>query len=108
MIHRRPNVGEGADGARRSAEVDRSEADTHLIGSPAWQYCRDSAERWEAQAAALDAAADEPPCRHSWVAGMMHVHDEDLGAVYAARSARGEVIECERCEATYSPRTTTG
>jgi hypothetical protein len=48
---------------------------------------------------------DEPTtCRHSWVAGMMYVHDEDLDAVYAARSARGETIECERCEAVYTPR----
>jgi hypothetical protein len=34
---------------------------------------------------------------------MMHVHAEDLDAVHEARSARGEHIECERCEAVYSP-----
>lgn len=37
-------------------------------------------------------------CRHSWVAGMMYVHDEDLDAV-----ARMRTVECERCEVVYSP-----
>ncbi len=35
-------------------------------------------------------------CRHSWVAGMMHVHDEDLETVAAMRQ-----VECEKCEAVY-------
>jgi hypothetical protein len=42
-------------------------------------------------------------CRHSWVAGMMHVSDEDLDEVYAARHPRGETIDCERCEQVYTP-----
>jgi hypothetical protein len=32
-------------------------------------------------------------CLHSWVAGMMRVHDEDLLSVVSARS-----VECEKCE----------
>lgn len=39
---------------------------------------------------------DDEECRHSWVAGMMHVHDEDLDAVAAVRQ-----VECEYCEAIY-------
>jgi hypothetical protein len=48
--HRIPYVGDGVDGARRSAEIDRAEADTHPTDSPAWQRCMDSAARWEEQA----------------------------------------------------------
>lgn len=39
---------------------------------------------------------DDAPCRHSWVAGMMHVADEDLDTVAAMRD-----VTCERCEAVY-------
>lgn len=37
-------------------------------------------------------------CRHSWVAGMMYVADEDLETVAAMRS-----VTCEYCDAEYSP-----
>lgn len=49
--HRSPYVGHGADGCRRSADIDRSEADTYPTGSPDWQRCIDSADRWDTQAA---------------------------------------------------------
>jgi hypothetical protein len=39
-------------------------------------------------------------CTHSWVAGMMYVHAEDLAGVAAVRTA-----ECERCELTVGPDT---
>lgn len=52
---RAPYVGHGADGCRRSAEIDLAEADTHPTGSERWQQCRDSAEQWLQQAAAIDA-----------------------------------------------------
>lgn len=42
--------------------------------------------------------ADGRICRHSWVAGMMCVADEDLDAVSQVRP-----VECERCEVVYSP-----
>lgn len=57
--HRFPYVGEGADGARRSAQIDREEADGYDAGEQR-DACLASAERWEAQAAELDAAATEP------------------------------------------------
>lgn len=58
--HRRPYVGEGADGARRSAEIDRNEADTYDRDDERRDAALASAERWEAQAAELEAAATEP------------------------------------------------
>lgn len=43
---------------------------------------------------------DRFPHVHSWVAGMMYVHAEDLE--FVADSRRGpEGIECEGCEITY-------
>ena len=39
-------------------------------------------------------------CLHSWVAGMMHVHTEDLIAVAKLRT-----VECEKCELTVGPAT---
>jgi hypothetical protein len=50
---RSPYVGEGADGARRSANIDRSEADLYDPG-PDRDRCLASAERWEDQARMLD------------------------------------------------------
>lgn len=39
-------------------------------------------------------------CSHTWVAGMMYVHPEDLGTVMAARRTNGDSpVECEQCEA---------
>lgn len=39
---------------------------------------------------------------HSAIAGMMHVHDDDLDTVADMRRANGDQpIECERCDATY-------
>lgn len=63
-MSRRPYVGEGADGCRRSAEIDRAEADTLATGphQPGWDggerraSLLASAERWEEQARAIEAA----------------------------------------------------
>jgi hypothetical protein len=45
------------------------------------------------------------PCTHSWVAGMMCVHEEDLATVAAMRAASGSSLpECERCELVYDPQ----
>lgn len=56
--HRRPYVGEGADGARRSAQIDREEAEgMHPDWSDRIAACLASAEAWELQAAELDVAA---------------------------------------------------
>lgn len=62
--HRRPYVGTGADGARRSAAIDREEAHTLPTGphQPGYSELTEarrsrllaSADRWEAQAAELD------------------------------------------------------
>ena len=56
LTHRRPYVGEGADGARRSAQIDREEADT-LKGLELREAVLASASRWDRQALALDAVA---------------------------------------------------
>lgn len=54
------------------------------------------------------AAGDEPTqdgfladrrCRHTWVAGMCYVHDEDVESVAAVRH-----VECEKCETSYADR----
>lgn len=58
-ITRRPYVGEGADGCRRSAQIDREEADILDVADSRRAYLHGSAEAWEAQAqrmAAADAA----------------------------------------------------
>jgi hypothetical protein len=62
--HRTPYVGEGADGARRSGQIDLSEADTLPTSQndPFWtetaQTRKDelllSAERWQMQADELE------------------------------------------------------
>lgn len=39
-------------------------------------------------------------CDHVGVAGMMYVHAEDLDYVAATR-----LVECEKCDATYSSDT---
>lgn len=49
---------------------------------------------------------DETPkaCRHSWVAGMMYVSDEDVASVAEERAAKGiRPVECETCEKVYAP-----
>lgn len=58
--HREPYVGTGADGARRSAEIDRSEADGYDRGDPRINERLMSAERWELQAADLEDAVATP------------------------------------------------
>lgn len=55
MKHRNPYVGEGADGARRSAEIDRTEADGLDVADPRYSELQASAEAWETQARAIDA-----------------------------------------------------
>lgn len=47
---RRPYVGSGADGARRSAEIDREERDLLDRDDPRRESLTDSVERWERQA----------------------------------------------------------
>ena len=47
---RNPYVGSGADGARRSANIDRDELDTLDRDDPRWDAIVESIERWERQA----------------------------------------------------------
>ena len=51
---RSPYVGDGADGARRSATIDRDELDTLDRDDPRYDTIAESAERWDAQAKALE------------------------------------------------------
>jgi hypothetical protein len=50
MTVRTPYVGEGAGGARRSAQIDREEADTLDPDDPRRDQLLASAEEWERQA----------------------------------------------------------
>lgn len=52
--HRRPYVGEGASGARRSAMLDEDEALTYPQNSDERLRLLDSARRWRRQAAELE------------------------------------------------------
>lgn len=36
---------------------------------------------------------------HSWIVGMMYVHNDDLESVATRRR-----VECERCEYVYQPK----
>lgn len=56
--HRDPYVGTGADGARRSADIDRAEADTYPTGGDRWQDCMSSALRWERQAREIEESGE--------------------------------------------------
>lgn len=47
---RNPYVGSGADGARRSADIDRDELDILDLDDPRREYLEESVERWERQA----------------------------------------------------------
>lgn len=47
---RNPYVGSGADGARRSANIDRDELDTLDLDDPRREAIEESASRWERQA----------------------------------------------------------
>jgi hypothetical protein len=84
--HRSPYVGEGADGARRSADIDRNEADTYPTGSDDWQRCQASAERWETQATEIEMLAAGPqPYRVTFdrIGRNHHVPDLDVSAIVA-------------------------
>ena len=54
MSDRTPYVGEGADGCRRSAIIDREEIDTLDPFDPRVQGLAESAQRWDEQAARLE------------------------------------------------------
>lgn len=54
---RDPYVGDGVEGARRSAQIDRQEADTFDAGSPRWLLAMNSAANWDEQAARLEQQA---------------------------------------------------
>lgn len=56
--HRQPYVGAGADGARRSAQIDRDELDTLDRDDPRRPLIEESATRWDRQAEELEAAGD--------------------------------------------------
>ena len=51
---RRPYVGEGADGCRRSAQIDREEAEQLMPGTERHDELLASAEGWEWQARAIE------------------------------------------------------
>lgn len=71
--HRDPYVGAGADGARRSAQIDREEADCLDRGTPRYDMLLSSAAAWDRQADELDAADPaEPGVMEAWMADGSH------------------------------------
>lgn len=54
--HRKPYIGEGADGARRSAAVDAEQADMLAWNDPAREGLHASAQRWLEQARRVEEA----------------------------------------------------
>ncbi len=58
VTERSPYVGSGPDGARRSAQIDREEADG-LDPGEARDRCLASAERWDRQALHLERVVGE-------------------------------------------------
>lgn len=85
---RNPYVGEGADGARRSAAIDRSEADG-LDPGPYRDAVLASAARWEDHAAELEAA-------EVLVGEVVDDHDEDgTLADLEAQEAEDLVMDAE-------------
>jgi hypothetical protein len=52
-LHRHPYVGEGVDGARRSAEIDRTEADGLDQLDPRRELLLSSSRAWQLQAVDL-------------------------------------------------------
>lgn len=92
--HRDPYVGAGADGARRSAQIDREEVDTLPTGphQPGWSEATEerrtallaSAERWEAQAGQLDPPPGTPAPE---VAAEVEAAVARMGGLEAVRAA---------------------
>lgn len=63
-FERPPYVGAGANGARRSAEIDRTEAESLARGDERRDECLLSAERWIMQAERLEQAERDAVRRH--------------------------------------------
>ena len=66
---RRPYVGAGADGALRSAQIDREEADVLEPDDPRREALLESARRWEGEADWIESEAqvrDGYPGGHSY------------------------------------------
>ena len=87
---RRPYVGEGADGARRSAEIDRTEAEGLAWSDPRRVELLESAARWERQADLLDLAEDQKRCGWRFAPGSARCtkaagHDPEEGHVPTGR-----------------------
>lgn len=57
VVFRVPYVGDGPDGCRRSAQIDREEADTLALDDPRRTARVASAQAWDAQARELELAA---------------------------------------------------
>jgi len=75
--HRRPYVGAGSEGARRSAQIDREEADTLHPSDERYDRLLASARQWEAQASEI--AASEHTVRN-------HVSRDQAHAIYVTCS----------------------
>lgn len=96
---REPYVGVGVDGARRSAEIDRSEADTLDRDSPRWATLLESSARWERQAEEMELAELERVMSRQNVLDQWEVLQLALGANSAAQAA---MVEAKRAEARTS------
>lgn len=88
-LTRRPYVGKGADGARRSAVIDREEMDCIAPDDPRRQSLAESAAAWDAQAAAAEMAwrvlGDPNGQGNGWI-GYERAHDLVMRGILAERA----------------------
>lgn len=89
--HREPYVGEGPDGAHRSAQIDREEADQLGHTDPRREALLVSAIRWEQQADDLDEAREEVATA---ITGrpVKAVVDGQLGETYVVHEPTGDSL----------------
>jgi hypothetical protein len=77
--HRNPYVGQGADGCRRSAQIDREESHTLDREDPRVERLLESAERWERQAEVLEASGEDELGHQLRCCDEHEVYDADCG-----------------------------
>lgn len=87
-----PYVGSGADGARRSAQIDREEIDGLDLDDPRTGELALSAAEWDAQAARLQIAENGPHLQVDFqgaeVTQIRHVNSPRVGESHPASECR--------------------
>lgn len=99
--HRQPYVGAGADGARRSATIDREEADIVDRDDPRHAELLASAEEWDQQARDLDRGEHRPAPRRRFYA---MVDDDGAHIIDDAPDGTERVLATFHEHSGHSPR----